>query len=92
MASPHLAGTVALLLDAGVTDTGAPGLFDDVRAKLCTTANLATGLQGIFGNTPIPPSDPRYATYLRLRRARRGSGGPGLRTAAPAERAAGRGR
>src|SRR6185436_20067907 len=25
MASPHLAGTVALMLDAGVTDTGAPG-------------------------------------------------------------------
>ena len=65
MASPHVAGTVALLLDAGVTDTGAPGLFDDVRAKLCTTANLATGgLQGIFGNTPIPPSDPRYALYF----------------------------
>ncbi len=65
MASPHVAGTVALLLDAGVTDTGAPGLFDDVRAKLCTTANLATGgVQGIFGNTPIPPSDSRYPLYF----------------------------
>ena len=62
MASPHLAGTVALMLSAGVTDTGAPGLFDDVRAKLCSSANVASGVQGIFGYTPIPPGDPRYAS------------------------------
>ena len=65
MASPHVAGTVALMLSAGVTDIGAPGLFDDVRAKLCSTANLATGgVQGIFGNTPIPQSDSRYPLYF----------------------------
>ena len=65
MASPHVAGTVALMLSAGITDTGAPGLFDDVRAKLCSTANVANGgLQGIFGYTPIPQSDPRYASFF----------------------------
>ena len=64
MASPHVAGTVALLLASGLTDTGAPGLFDDVRAKLCASADVAGGLQGIFGFTPIPPSDPRYASYF----------------------------
>ena len=62
MASPHVAGTVALLLASGLTDTGAPALFDDVRAKLCASADVAGGLQGIFGFTPIPPSDPRYAS------------------------------
>ena len=46
MASPHLAGTVALLLDAGIQDAGAPGLFDDVRAQMCTTANVGWGNDG----------------------------------------------
>jgi subtilisin len=57
MASPHLAGTVALLLSAGITDTGAPGLFDDVRARMCATADTAFGV----GANPIPTTDPRYA-------------------------------
>lgn len=64
MASPHLAGTVALLLDAGIADAGTPGLLDDVRAQLCATADLGYGVQSGFGSTPIPPSDPRYAQYF----------------------------
>jgi subtilisin len=64
MASPHLAGSVALLLSTGITDQGAPGLFDDVRNRLCSTANQGWGVQTGFGNTQIPPSDPRYAQYF----------------------------
>jgi VCBS repeat-containing protein len=64
MASPHLAGTVALLLSAGITDTGAPGLFDDVRNRLCTTANVGWGVQSAFGSTQITPSDPRYPNWF----------------------------
>lgn len=65
MASPHLAGTVALLLSAGLTDQGQPGMFDDVRARLCATANQGWGVQtGFGGGTPIPPNDPRYAEYF----------------------------
>jgi len=65
MASPHLAGAVALLLSAGLTDGGSAGLFDDVRGRLCATANLGWGVQtGFGGGTPIPPSDPRYAQYF----------------------------
>jgi subtilisin family serine protease len=60
MASPHLAGAVALLLSAGITDQGAPGLFDDVRAQLCSTATTGFGVN----STPIPTSDPRYAKYF----------------------------
>ena len=68
MASPHLAGAVALLLDAGVTDAGAPGLFDDVRETFCGTADLATGVQGLFGFTPIPTERSALRVVLRLRR------------------------
>ncbi len=64
MASPHLAGTVALLLSAGITDQGPPGLFDDVKNQLCATATVGWGVQTLFGNTPIPPSDPRYPQYF----------------------------
>ena len=65
MASPHLAGTVALLLSAGITDQGAPGLFDDVKARLCATTTVGFGVEGIFGgSTPIPTSDPRYPQYF----------------------------
>ena len=60
MASPHLAGAVALLLSAGIADQGAPGLFDDVRAQLCSTATTGFGVN----STPIPTSDPRYAKYF----------------------------
>ncbi len=64
MASPHLAGTVALLLSAGITDQGAPGLFDDVRNRLCATTDVGWGVETIFGATPIPTTDPRYAQYF----------------------------
>jgi subtilisin family serine protease len=64
MASPHLAGTVALLLSAGISDAGAPGLHDDLKARLCATADVGYGVQSIFGNTPITPSDPRYANWF----------------------------
>lgn len=60
MASPHLAGTVALLLSQGLADTGPAGLLDDVRARLCETADTGFGVN----STPIPPSDPRYPTYF----------------------------
>ena len=60
MASPHLAGTVALLLSAGLTDTGDPGLLDDVRAQICATADLGFGVN----STPIPSNDPRYPKYF----------------------------
>lgn len=60
MAAPHLAGTVALLLSAGITDSGAPGLFDDVRAQLCAHAGVGFGVN----NTPIPVNDPRYPKYF----------------------------
>src|SRR5262249_37127454 len=60
MASPHVAGVVALLLSSGLTDQGAPGLFDDVYNKICSTANVAYGVQGIFGNQPLAPTDPQY--------------------------------
>ena len=64
MASPHLAGTVALLLGAGIADSGTPGLFDDVRSRLCATANVGYGVQTAFGSTPIPTTDPRYPKYF----------------------------
>ena len=60
MASPHLAGAVALLLSAGITDQGAPGLMDDVKNQLCATATTGFGVN----STPIPTSDPRYAKYF----------------------------
>ena len=60
MASPHLAGAVALLLAAGITDQGAPGLMDDVKNALCSTATTGFGVN----STPIPTSDPRYANYF----------------------------
>jgi subtilisin family serine protease len=64
MASPHLAGTVALLLSAGLADQGMPGFFDDVTGRLCATADLGYGVQSIFGSTPITPSDPRYPNWF----------------------------
>lgn len=54
MAAPHVTGTVALLLAAGIADAGEPGLFDDVRAHLCLTASVAAS----------PAStDPRYPNW-----------------------------
>jgi len=60
MASPHLAGTVALLLSAGLADTGPAGRVDDVRAQLCATADVGFGVL----TTPIPTTDPRYPQYF----------------------------
>ncbi|MEP6637927.1 MAG: Ig-like domain-containing protein [Chloroflexota bacterium] len=43
MASPHVAGVVALVLSAGIADSNGNGLLaDDVRAHLCATAATAT--------------------------------------------------
>jgi subtilisin len=65
MASPHLAGAVALLLSAGITDQGTPGLFDDVQGRLCATTTVGAGVAGLFGGiTPIPTTDPRYPQYF----------------------------
>jgi subtilisin len=61
MASPHLAGTVALVLSHGIANAGDPGtLADDVKAHLCATAGLGFGVL----TTPITPTDPRYAQYF----------------------------
>ena len=60
-ASPHLAGTVALVLAHGITNAGDPTtLADDVKAHLC--ANTTQGF-GVL-STPIAPTDPRYAQYF----------------------------
>ena len=65
MASPHLAGLVALLLDAGLRDTGTAGYLDDARAAICGTADPGWGVQsGLGGSTQITPSDPRYASWF----------------------------
>ncbi len=64
MASPHLAGTAALLIDAGLADTNAPGLIDDIKATLCATTNPGWGVQSIFGSSPITPADPRYPSWF----------------------------
>ena len=49
---------------AGIQDAGAPGLFDDVQNRLCATANVGWGVQSLFGNTQITPSDPRYPNWF----------------------------
>ena len=65
MASPHLAGLLALLVSAGLTDQGAPGLFDDARSAICSTADTGAGVVSLFGGiTPIPTTDSRYAKYF----------------------------
>jgi len=60
MASPHLAGLVALLLDAGVTDPEGDGYLDDVRDVICATADDGYGVL----STPISTDDPRYPEYF----------------------------
>jgi len=64
MAAPHLAGTLALLLDAGLADTGTPGLLDDARSAICSTADVGFGVMTVYGSTPIPTNDPRYPKYF----------------------------
>jgi subtilisin len=61
MASPHLAGTVALVLSHGIANGGDTAtLADDVKAHLCANTMLGFGVL----TTPIPPDDPRYAQYF----------------------------
>ncbi len=60
MASPHLAGTLALLLDAGLADAGSPGLLDDARSAICSTADVGFGVNA----TPIATTDARYPEYF----------------------------
>ena len=66
MASPHLAGTVALVLSHGIANEGDPAtLADDVKAHLCANTAVGTGVTyfGIF-HVPISPSDPRYPEWF----------------------------
>jgi hypothetical protein len=45
MASPHVAGVVALVLHAGIADANDDGLLaDDVKAHLCATTSPAAGM------------------------------------------------
>ena len=45
MASPHVAGVVALVLSAGITDANGNGLLaDDVKAHLCANTSPAAGM------------------------------------------------
>ncbi|MFL5679682.1 MAG: Ig-like domain-containing protein [Chloroflexota bacterium] len=54
MASPHVAGVVALILSNGILNAGDPAtLADDVKAHLCRTASPAG----------MALTDPRYASY-----------------------------
>ena len=55
MASPHVAGVVALVLSAGITDANSNGLLaDDVRAHLCANTSPAAGMA---------TTDPRYPNW-----------------------------
>ena len=55
MASPHVAGVVALVLSKGIADSNGDGLLaDDVKAHMCATASTAT--------YPAK-TDPKYANW-----------------------------
>ena len=89
MASPHLAGTVALLLSAGIADSGVPGLFDDVRNRLCATADVGYGVQTVVRHQHADPDHrPALPEVLRVRRDRRRGSRPGPRAAASLKPAA----
>ena len=61
MASPHLAGVVALVLAHGIVNAGdLTTVADDVKAQLCADTTVGFGVL----STPIPISDPRYAQYF----------------------------
>jgi hypothetical protein len=66
MASPHLAGTAALVLSQGIGNAGDPKtLADDVRAHLCANTSVGTGVTYFgFFHVPIDPSDPRYPDWF----------------------------
>ncbi len=55
MASPHVAGVVALVLHAGIADANGNGLLaDDVKAHLCAQTSPAAG---------TATTDPKYAKW-----------------------------
>jgi subtilisin family serine protease len=54
MASPHVAGVVALILSAGIADDGDGILADDVKAHLCANTSPAAGMA---------TTDPRYPNW-----------------------------
>ncbi len=61
MASPHLAGVVALVLAHGISNQGdLSTLADDVKAHLCANTTPGFGVN----STPIPPTDSRYPKYF----------------------------
>jgi subtilisin len=61
MASPHLAGVVALVLSHGIANWGDPStVADDVKAHLCADASVGFGVL----STAIPRNDPRYPKYF----------------------------
>ena len=61
MASPHLAGVVALVLAHGIKNQGDMStLADDVKAHLCANTSPGFGVN----STPIPPTDSRYPQYF----------------------------
>lgn len=66
MASPHLAGTVALVLSNGITNAGDPAtLADDVKAHLCSNTAVGTGVTYFgFYHVPISATDPRYPEWF----------------------------
>ena len=66
MASPHLAGTVALVLAAGIANSGDTATrADDVKAHLCANTAVGTGVTYFgFFHVPIAPTDPRYPDWF----------------------------
>ena len=66
MASPHLAGTVALVLGNGIENAGDPAtLADDVKDHLCANTSVGTGVTYFgFFHVPISPTDPRYPDWF----------------------------
>ena len=91
MASPHVAGAVALVLSAGITDAGtATACFDDVKAHLCATQRR---LRRPADSAAPDPTATALPELVRLRRSstptRRSSASPpGRRGGAPAALAA----
>src|SRR6476469_5612244 len=61
MASPHLAGVVALVLSHGISNQGdLTTIADDVKTHLCADTTLGYGVL----STHILPTDPRYPKYF----------------------------
>ncbi len=84
MASPHVAGAVALVLSKGIADSNHDGLLsDDVKAHLCATATTAS--------SPAV-TDPQVREVVRLRDRQRQQRDPREPAAAARQRRAGGGR